>query len=200
MLAHMMFESNEKPEYGISTEVETREENGEVLSLVKTYADTSNDWWKEYKNEGDKILVGFSSEEKRGIWFNNGANFDSDIEESTNINLKKSYINLLNDGTVLDDIQLNLHNLDKCVSSYMVCDDIEQALEYWKFAVEHPTNEFLISMMPVRKKDQPERDGWRWHKWGPYIGTQNPKHEYLYDESDEINLVFCAMIYLVESK
>ena len=31
--------------------------------------------------------------------------------------------------------------------------------------------------------------GWRWHKWGPYIGTQDPQCEYLADEP-EIKEVF----------
>jgi hypothetical protein len=36
---------------------------------------------------------------------------------------------------------------------------------------------------------------WRWHKWGEYIGTKNPQHEYLYDEDESIQEVFCYHIY-----
>jgi hypothetical protein len=36
--------------------------------------------------------------------------------------------------------------------------------------------------------------GWRWHKWGPYIGTQEPKCEYIHDEP-EIEEVFTYHVY-----
>ena len=35
---------------------------------------------------------------------------------------------------------------------------------------------------------------WRWHKWGPYIGTKEPKCEYLYDEP-EIDKVVIFELY-----
>lgn len=50
-------------------------------------------------------------------------------------------------------------------------------------------------LTPVRKADQTHDGGWRWNKWwGPYIGSQRPQFEYLYDEP-EIDEVFCYHIY-----
>lgn len=43
------------------------------------------------------------------------------------------------------------------------------------------------------KEHEPPKDGWRWHKWGPYIGTQEPKAEYLYDEPT-ITLIYTYTI------
>lgn len=99
----------------------------------------------------------------------------------------------------------NLHELPKdsrktweileqsgLLSPHGVCDSPEQLLahpEYSKmFAHEH--RKFTIFVTLVRKKDQPLKDGWRWHKWGEYIGTKEPQREYLYDEPniDEVCL------------
>jgi len=43
---------------------------------------------------------------------------------------------------------------------------------------------YLIRVAPVRKAEQPAYGGWRWHKWGPYIGAfkdHAKRSEYLYD-------------------
>lgn len=64
---------------------------------------------------------------------------------------------------------------------YGVCDNWEQITERWP---EILTSErrFVIGMTEIRRADQPERGGWRWHKWGEYVGTHEPQHEYLADE------------------
>lgn len=69
-------------------------------------------------------------------------------------------------------------------SSYGVADNIEQILEYAQVFIQDPVRQYVIEVAPVRKEHQPESGGWRWHKWGPYIGTQAPQWEYLYDEPD----------------
>lgn len=72
---------------------------------------------------------------------------------------------------------------------YGVADNIGQVLEYLK-DYESEIGKCIININPIYKKDQPEDDGWRWHKWGPYIGNFKPQHEYIYDEKD-IELVLC---------
>jgi hypothetical protein len=66
---------------------------------------------------------------------------------------------------------------------YGVADNLEQILEHFKDLVESETP-YCISTGLMTKASQPERDGWRWHKWGEYIGTKNPQCEYLYDEPE----------------
>jgi len=66
--------------------------------------------------------------------------------------------------------------------SYGVADSIEQVLEKYKPYVDDPKNHFCFAFTEVRKDQQPARWGWRWHKWGEYIGIQEPQCEYLYDE------------------
>lgn len=42
------------------------------------------------------------------------------------------------------------------------------------------------------RAEQPERGGWRWHKWGPYLGVHAPEnsteYEYLYDATDVVEV------------
>ena len=58
----------------------------------------------------------------------------------------------------------------------------------------------IIAVTPVFQH-KGETDGWRWHKWGPYIGTLNPQYEYLDDENfgDDFEYVLCFELYKVKS-
>lgn len=75
------------------------------------------------------------------------------------------------------------------VGSYGVADNIEQILRKYKSLLNSP-DEVVLTIHPVLKKDQPESGGWRWHKWGSYIGNHKIKCEYLYDEVG-IDKVLC---------
>lgn len=68
-----------------------------------------------------------------------------------------------------------------------VCDNYEQVLEKYKDILNDPNKKYVIGMCTVE-------GGWRWDKWGEYIGTQNPEHEYLYDDI-HIDRVYCFYIY-----
>ena len=77
---------------------------------------------------------------------------------------------------------------------YGVADNIEQIIDFYNknegsiFSGNH-----VISTFEIHKSSE---CGWRWKKWGPYIGTKNPTHEYLADEPD-IDKVVCFSIYKV---
>jgi len=77
-------------------------------------------------------------------------------------------------------------------SEYGVCDNIEQVLALFP-ELEAPGREFMVTLTEVRRENQEPDGGWRWHKWGPYIGTYEPKHEYLYYE--DIDRVFVYHIH-----
>jgi len=77
-------------------------------------------------------------------------------------------------------------------SSYGVCDDWSQVVEQAPSLLTD-SRKFVIFIGEVVRAEQPEWGGWRWHKWGPYIGTKNPQHEYLYHDRD-IDRVFCYRI------
>lgn len=80
------------------------------------------------------------------------------------------------------------------VPSYGVCDSLEDVFKRCPLIKESPHREFLIVSMPILREDEPEEGGWRWCKWGPYLGNKTPKAEYLHDEP-EIDMVIVYSIY-----
>jgi hypothetical protein len=77
-----------------------------------------------------------------------------------------------------------------------VCDSPDQFREHpvGKWIIESETG-FVVSFSKIVKANQSPEGGWRWHKWGPYIGVHEPKCEYIYDEGEEIQEVYCYHIY-----
>jgi hypothetical protein len=76
---------------------------------------------------------------------------------------------------------------DMAPGTYGVADSHEQVLAYTKARdLDFPC---VITLTPISRANQPETDGWRWSKWGPYIGTHQPQADYLADEP-EINKVY----------
>ena len=80
---------------------------------------------------------------------------------------------------------------------YGVCDDYTQILERYSDILNNPNKNYVIGLSTVERKNQESYGGWRWHKWGEYIGTQNPQHEYLYDDT-HIDKVYCFHIYEID--
>lgn len=78
-------------------------------------------------------------------------------------------------------------------SCYGVCDDYKQILEQCE-ELKNEKRKFVVSVTPVEKSNQSKHGGWRWHKWGPYIGEYKSTCEYLYDEP-EIEKIYCYNIY-----
>ena len=70
---------------------------------------------------------------------------------------------------------------DDYFGSYGVCDNYQQVLDKCSMLTTSE-REFVLFVTAVHKADQYEEGGWRWHKWGEYIGTQTTTCEYLYDE------------------
>lgn len=84
---------------------------------------------------------------------------------------------------------------DEYLGPYGVCDEPEQVLQKYDKWLNGTEKNYCVSFTKLTKKGQPEQGGWRWHKWGQYIGTKEPQHEYLYDEGDDIEYVYCYHIY-----
>lgn len=93
---------------------------------------------------------------------------------------------------------------DKWIAQYGVADDIEQIKEFYKDLIKDPNDKFVIAVTPVYqdKENKGNGGGWRWHKWGQYIGKLNPQHEYLDDEEfgDDFEYVLCFHLYYVKEK
>lgn len=78
-----------------------------------------------------------------------------------------------------------------------VCDSPAQWEEVYRAIIDDPKHAYCVAFVEIRRDEQSATGGWRWHKWGPYIGTQEPKHEYLFDE-DAIERVFTFHLYELE--
>ena len=122
-----------------------------------------NDLWK-YIQSDPKL------HEETGIYWtllNFGFNF---FEETSNGKLK-----------IEDEFWYDSTN---DIGSYGVADNLEQIKNYYKQQIEDPDKKYFISVAPIfqEKENFGKGGGWRWHKWGPYIGNLNPKCEYLDDE------------------
>ena len=74
--------------------------------------------------------------------------------------------------------------------SYGVCDSPEQFLEKYGDILSGDPRTFAVGLTHVAKNPG-EKCGWRWHKWGEYVGTGNPRHEYLADEDGFEDGVYC---------
>ena len=82
---------------------------------------------------------------------------------------------------------------DLSINSYGVCDDYQQILDQCP-ELQDENRKFVITLTAIIKALQPSDGGWRWHRWGPYIGKHNPQNEYIYDEPD-IDKVYVYHIY-----
>lgn len=79
------------------------------------------------------------------------------------------------------------------VNTYGVADNLEQIKSIYQNILD-PNKKYTCLATPIEKGNN---GGWRWHKWGPYIGTQKPTMEYI-DQEPLINLVYVYHIYEVE--
>lgn len=82
-------------------------------------------------------------------------------------------------------------------SSSGVCDSVEQFKQDVVPLLEKHPEHLIVSMTHIDKKTQPADGGWRWRKWGPYIGKGTPTHEYLGEEPGFENGVYVYHIYIL---
>lgn len=87
-------------------------------------------------------------------------------------------------------------DLPEGLDSYGVCDSLENYMEKQGQALDALDKNFLVILTPVYRNPEGKgsREGWRWHKWGPYIGSHEIQHEYL-DDEDGIDVVYCFHVY-----
>lgn len=81
---------------------------------------------------------------------------------------------------------------------YGVCDNEDQVYRMYKW-LEDQDEEYCIFLTPIFKEHQPPHGGWRWEKWGEYIGNKESKADYLYDEPD-IDMVYVYSVCKIKRK
>lgn len=77
---------------------------------------------------------------------------------------------------------------------YGVADSVDQFMELYEEFINSSRNLYAVGFTEVRRDEQPDEGGWRWHKWGPYVGTQTPTVEYLHDEREITNVVTFSVV------
>lgn len=86
-------------------------------------------------------------------------------------------------------------------SQYGVADSLEQLKEYFKEQIEDKSNKYILTLTPVYQdlENRGKGDGWRWHKWGEYIGKLDSKCEYLDDEDfgEDFEYIICFHLYKI---
>ena len=92
----------------------------------------------------------------------------------------KEFIPCEKGKTINEWPELDNYNLE----SFGVCDSPSQMMDMYREALEVEGRNFVVSFTKVEKKEQSPKDGWRWHKWGTYIGKREITTEYLYDEPE----------------
>ncbi len=87
-------------------------------------------------------------------------------------------------------------------AQYGVADSVDQIKEYFKEEIAAPNRKYLITGTRVdqEKKNKGKGEGWRWCKWGEYIGKLNPKCEYLDDEDFAEDFEYVICFHLIEVK
>jgi hypothetical protein len=175
-----------------------KEEEG--YKLVMTVPE--HEFWKDiYKDEEKKepTCVFFVKEVEHGIYLT-GLNFNHKISQFTDYEVVNSYDRLGKDGLTKKYEQGSsmMNYFEDTIESYGVADNIEQIKKRYKDQIASDAP-IVISVTEMCKENQPADGGWRWHKWGEYIGTREPQCEYLYDEP-EIDSVFVFHVYSIKLK
>lgn len=76
--------------------------------------------------------------------------------------------------------ELNLGVVDE----YGVCDTPEQFISKFGKLLESQPSKYAVFFTHIKKNpdNKGRGGGWRWHKWGQYVGDGEPQFEYLDDE------------------
>lgn len=109
----------------------------------------------------------------------------------------KTYKHTYNPEKKLEDAMLwlsgvsdNLDQIDEYIKT-----KINEYEKYYQSELEEI--EYVVKVTPILKSHEPETGGWRWSKWGEYIGTRESEAEYLYDEP-EIDTIFVFSVIVLE--
>jgi hypothetical protein len=128
-------------------------------------------------------------------------NGDHDIDGLTNhrtLQFHEEPVNLYSWG-VSDNANQVKKYIDECIDAYQYgheyngVGDFFQGKQLVQFmqAMEEENREygFVLLLTPIVNEHNHAWGGWRWHKWGEYIGHHKIEHEYLNDE-EGVDFVF----------
>lgn len=114
---------------------------------------------------------------------------------------------LLNDVEKYPEFGQDYHDIvpkdeygDKYFNCYGVCDSPQQFTDLFASKLNSDSRKFVVAFTHIEKDESNKYKGggWRWHKWGPYVGTGTPTCEYLDDEEKFDDGVYVYRIYEIK--
>lgn len=105
--------------------------------------------------------------------------------------------------SVSDNATQVFNHLQHALETYLTKDSsypfFIQGKRLYKFLITNPDAIYMLECHPVFNHHDGTSNGWRWHKWGPYLGKHTPKCEYL-DEEKNIDYVLLWHLYPLKKK
>lgn len=173
------------------------ERDGYILAMTVP----EHEFWKglNLSEDNEPHCLFLVKEIEPGIYMT-GLNFEHSIEQYTDFKSVDSYERLGKDGLPKKYEQGSSMTdyFDNTLEVYGIADNVEQIKQMYQQQI-NSDNPIVISITEINKDDQPSEDGWRWEKWGKYIGNQNSQSQYIYDEP-EIESVYVFTVHAVKSK
>ena len=93
------------------------------------------------------------------------------------------YLYTVNTYGVADNATQVIRHLENSLKTYFYGNDFDDEFYLGKSLVKmielYPEYKLVLLMTPHMNTKDCSWGGWRWHKWGEYIGVHEPQHEYL---------------------
>lgn len=97
--------------------------------------------------------------------------------------MSNKYLYTVNTYGVADNATQVIRHLDNSLKTYFYGNDFDDEFYLGKSLVKmielYPEYKLVLLMTPHVNTKNCSWGGWRWHKWGEYIGVHEPQHEYL---------------------
>ena len=147
-----------------------------------------------------KVLEDDTRTDFKGCYWTN-LNPENLINHATHYELYKRYTHLAygvsdNATQVLDNLY---HALEVYLTKDSTYDFFSRGKRIYRYLTEHPDAVYFIRFTPVFNHHNGAIGGWRWHKWGRYLGKHTPQCEYL-DEETNIDYVLLWHLYPLKKK
>lgn len=97
--------------------------------------------------------------------------------------MSNKYLYTVNTYGVADNATQVIRHLENSLKTYFYGNDFDDEFYLGKSLVKmielYPEYKLVLLMTPHMNTKDCSWGGWRWHKWGEYLGVHEPQHEYL---------------------
>jgi hypothetical protein len=163
--------------------------------------DNEEELYIEFEYKGEWDIVYYSRRIAEGI-YETDLNFGHYIEQCVKGKIISWVSNWAEAKTGLnhkDNFEELIRYYRDLKEFYGVADSVEQIINHPEYKKQFIDSEdkFVLCVTPIYREHQPKHGGWRWHKWGEYIGDHEIQCEYLYNEKD-IDVVYVFHFYNIQ--